>query len=320
MSKQKTSLTKKLAVAGIVAGSAYIAAGNFIIDKMLSKKGIKAAAEAGGPLSEDNSNCFYHSDEALAGIAFYREKVYKNLFTYNKYGECLHSIFYQNEKPSNVYAISCHGYTGDPSLNNCYARRFYEMGFNVLLPYLRGHGKSEHNYCTMGWLDRLDIIDWVNFIVDKNPDAKIILHGVSMGAVTVMNATGEDLPENVVCCIEDCGFTSLLDEYTYQLREFYKLPPDIILTLANSAVRRKLRFDLKENAPLKQVQKSKTPTLFIHGDKDDFVPFWMNYPLYQHAACEKERLIVEGAVHAASGYTHPEIYWDAITKFIDKYI
>ena len=38
----------------------------------------------------------------------------------------------------------------------------------------------------MGWLDRLDIISWINWIIEQDPDAQIVLHGVSMGAATVM--------------------------------------------------------------------------------------------------------------------------------------
>ena len=319
MSKKICSLFKKTVIAGAAIGTAYTVIGNILVENLLGKKSIKALISQGGLMPSEESSCFYTSDEALKGIAFYRKNIYEKLFTFNKYGECFHSIYYKNEG-SHIYAISCHGFTGDPSQNNIYARRFYEMGYNVLLPYLRGHGKSEHYYCTMGWLDRMDIIDWINYIVERDSEAKIILHGASMGAVTVMNATGEKLPENVICCIEDCGFTTLWEQYTVQMKGMMKIPPEIILKAVNPIVKSKLGFDLKENSPLEQVKKSETPTLFIHGDKDSTVPFWMNYPLYQNAKCEKERLVVEGATHAAAGYVYPEIYWEAITKFINKYI
>lgn len=319
MSKKICSLFKKTVITGAVIGTAYTVAGNIFTDNLLGKNGIKNLIAQGGLMPSEESACFYESDEALKGIAFYRKNIYKKLFTFNKYGECLHSIYYENSG-SHIYAISCHGFTGDPSQNNIYARRFYEMGYNVLLPYLRGHGQSEHYYCTMGWLDRFDIIDWVKYITERDPEAKIILHGASMGAAAVMNATGEELPENVICCIEDCGFTSLWEQYTVQMKNMFKLPPELILKAINPFVKTRAGFDMKVNSPLEQVKKSKTPTLFIHGDKDSTVPFWMNYSLYQNAKCEKERLVVESATHAASGYVYPEIYWDAITKFINKYI
>lgn len=319
MSKKNSRFFRNAVISGAALTAAYAFTGSVFVENMLGKKGIKNLIAQGGLMPSEESNCFYNSEEALKGIDFYRTYTHKKPFTFNKFGECLHSIYFENEG-SHLYAISCHGFTGDPSQNNIYARRFYEMGYSVLLPYLRGHGKSEHYYCTMGWLDRLDIIDWVKYIIDKDPDAKIVLHGASMGAVTVMNATGEDLPENVICCIEDCGFTTLWDQYMYQLKGVLKISPLYLLRIFNPVIKNKAGFDINDNSPINQVKKSKTPTLFIHGDKDTTVPFWMNYPLYQNARCEKERLVVEGATHAAAGYVYPEIYWEAITKFINKYI
>lgn len=318
MANKKTF--KKLVIAGAAAGLLYAATGSAFIENFLSKKGIKSIIASNGLMPSDDSACFYESDEAKLGIEFYRQNPCKEIFTFNKFSKPLFADYYEAKEKSNVYAISCHGFTGMPSQNSIFTRRFLEMGYNVLLPYLRGHGKSEHNYCTMGRMESLDIIDWIDYIIDKNPDAKIILHGASMGAATVMMATGENLPKNVICCIEDCGFTTLWEQYSVQLRAKTNIPPDIILTMVNSVAKAKLGCSLKEVSPLEAVQKSKTPTLFIHGDKDDFVPFWMNYPLYKYASCEKERLVVSGATHAASAYVYPEIYWDAVSKFINKYV
>ncbi len=316
--RKKHSFGKGLAVSGAVIGTACVALGNYFIETFLSKKGIENIIKKDSLMPSEDSACFYESDEAKAGIDFYREKVCEEIFTFGRYGTCLYADYYEND--SDVYVISCHGFTGIPSQNCIYAKHFYEVGYNVVLPYLRAHGKSEHNHSTMGWRERYDILEWINYIINKNPNAKIILHGVSMGAATVMNTTGEKLPENVICCIADCGFTSLWDQYSVQIRDTFKLSPAFILNIANPVSRVKLGFNLKDNSPLNQVKKSKTPTLFIHGDRDSMVPFWMNYPLYQNASCDKERLIVPGATHAASGYVYPEIYWDAITKFISKYI
>ena len=317
MSKEK-SILKKAAAVGIVAGTASAAFGNWFIEKYLSRNGINKIISTSSLLPSEESACFYESDEALAGIEFYRKTPCDEIYLFNRYGVCLYADYYENN--SDVYVISCHGFTGLPSQNSIFTKHFYEMGYNVILPYLRAHGKSEHNYCTMGWLERLDVIDWINYIVDKNPCAKIILHGASMGAATVMNATGEKLPSNVKCCIEDCGFTTLWEQYTTQISETTKIPAELILEIASTVAKRKLKFDFKDNSPLKQVEKSDTPTLFIHGDRDSVVPFWMNYRLYQNAECKKERLVVSGATHAASGYLFPEIYWTSVTEFIEKYI
>ena len=311
---------KKLFVAGAATGLLSTALGSAFIENYLSKKGIKSAIASSALNPSENSNCFYESDEAKLGIEFYRSKPCKEIFTFNKFSRTLFADYYEAESKSNIYVISCHGFTGLPSQNSIFTRKFLEMGYNVLLPYLRAHGKSEHNYCTMGYLERLDIIDWVNYIIDKNPDAKIILHGASMGAATVMMATGERLPSNVICCIEDCGFTSLCELYNGQIKAKTKIPPFIILNVVNAVSKFKLGCYLYDVSPIDAVRQSQTPTLFIHGDKDNVVPFSMLHPLFKNASCEKEMLVVEGATHAASAYVYPEIYWDAVSKFINKYL
>lgn len=318
MADKKT--LKRIALGGAAAGLLCAASGSAFIENFLSKKGIKSAVAQSALAPSEDSACFYESEEAKLGIEFYRLTPCKEIFTFNKFSETLFADYYAAESQSNVYVISCHGFTGLPSQNSVFTRRFLEMGYNVLLPYLRAHGKSEHNYCTMGYLERLDIIDWIDYIIDKNPDAKIILHGASMGAATVMMATGERLPSNVICCIEDCGFTSLCELYNGQIKAKTRIPPFIILNVVNAVSKFKLGCYLYDVSPIDAVRQSQTPTLFIHGDKDKVVPFSMLHPLFKNASCEKEMLVVEGATHAASAYVYPEIYWDAVSKFINKYL
>ena len=54
-------------------------------------------------------------------------------------------------------------------------------------------------------------------------DAEIVLHGLSMGAATVLMVSGERLPEQVKAIIEDCGYTSVSVSYTHL--DVYKRQP-----------------------------------------------------------------------------------------------
>ena len=76
----------------------------------------------------------------------------------------------------------------------------------------------------MGWDDRKDMLLWIAKIIQKGPQAEIVLLGVSMGGATVMNTSGEKLPSNVKAIVEDCGFTSTVDAFAYQLKQLYGLP------------------------------------------------------------------------------------------------
>ena len=97
-----------------------------------------------------------------------------------------------------------------------FAQVYHDVyGMNVVLPDLRGHGKSEGTYVGYGYHDRLDLIIWIDRVLGIDPDAVIILHGISMGAATVMMATGEKLPSNIKACIEDAGFSTALEEFAH---------------------------------------------------------------------------------------------------------
>lgn len=231
----------------------------------------------------------------------------------------LHGYKINNEN-SNVWVITVHGYMGSGAKMASYAENFYNMGYNVLVPDLRGHGKSEGDYIGMGWNDRKDILRWIDLILKENNNAKIILHGVSMGAATVMMTSGEDLPENVKCIIEDCGYSSVVDEFEDKLKNIFNLPKTPILQAADLVSRVRAGYWFSDASPVNQLKKAKVPILFIHGDKDDFVPYDMLDKVYNAADVEKEKLVVEGAEHANSAYVNPELYWNTISNFINKHL
>lgn len=232
----------------------------------------------------------------------------------------LHAYQVINENPSDIWVIAIHGYMNEGNGMISQAQKFYEMGYNVLIPDLRGHGTSEGNYIGMGWDDRLDIIQWANTIIAKNDNSKIILYGISMGGATVMMTTGETLPSNIKLAIEDCGYSSVWDEFAAQLEDLFKLPTFPVLDVANLVTMIRAGYEFKEASSVAQVAKSTTPTLFIHGDKDAFVPFSMLDKVYNAANCEKQKLVIEGAEHATSMDVNPTLYWDTITSFIQQHI
>lgn len=232
----------------------------------------------------------------------------------------LHGYEVINKESSNIWAIVVHGYYGQGKEMTYYAEQYYNKGYNVLAVDLRGHGESQGDYIGMGWHDRLDIIDWANYLINKNSNCQIILHGISMGAATVMMATGEELPENIKVAVEDCGYTSIWDEFEMQLKVLFDLPTFPVLNAASAVCKIRAGYMLEEGSAVEQVKKSKTPTLFIHGDQDKFVPFEMLDKVYQMANCEKEKLIIKGASHATSASVNPNLYWETIDRFIENNI
>lgn len=230
----------------------------------------------------------------------------------------LHAYEVKNEKDTHKWMVVVHGYASEGKNMVGYMRKFYDMGYHVLAMDLRGHGLSEGDYIGMGWPDRLDVIQWIEAIVKQDSQSEIMLFGISMGAATVMMTTGEELPSNVKLAIEDCGYSSIWDEFAGQLEKLFHLPTFPALDAANIVTQIRAKYSFKEGSSVEQVKKSKTPTLFIHGSKDDFVPFEMLEQVYEAANCKKEKLVIDGAGHAEAADVNPELYWNTIKNFIQE--
>lgn len=310
MNKIKKIFIIFLVVILIGAIGAYTFIGNLFYDLVLNTEISKSIVYA------DNNNTMPSEDSRwlINESSYYDE--YINSFDNLK----LHAYIVENKVKTNKWAIVVHGYAGNGELMSDKAKYFYEMGYNVLIPDLRGHGQSEGNYIGMGWDDRLDIISWVNHIIEKNPKSEIALHGTSMGASTVLMTSGENLPSNVKAIISDCAYTSVLDEFKYELKTFLNLSSFPLINITDLITMIRAGYSFKEASAINQVKKAKVPILFIHGDRDKFVPYDMMNELYEAANSPKEKLTVEGAQHANSDLVNPSLYWLTVKYFLDLYV
>lgn len=218
---------------------------------------------------------------------------------------------------SHKWALVIHGYKSTNRNMMGYGKKYYDSGYNVLLPDDRASGKSEGNHIGMGWLDKDDMVKWIKWIVKKDPEAKIVVHGVSMGGATTMMLSGLN-PKHVVCYIEDCGYTSVWDIFSSELKKRFSLPSFPVMDVSNIMAKIEAGYDFKEASSIEQVKKCKKPMLFIHGTKDDFVPYSMVNKVYNAAKCDKELYSVKGATHANSIYLDPLGYWNHVFNFITE--
>ena len=232
----------------------------------------------------------------------------------------LSAYYLPAEKDQHKTAIIAHGYMGQASDMPQYAKIYHDLGYNVLMPDARGHGKSEGDYIGFGWHERKDYLQWIDRVIKKDPQSEIVLHGVSMGGSTVMMTSGEKLTDNVKAFVEDCGYSSVKGELNYQLKQMFNLPSFPLIPVTSLVTKIRAGYFFGEADAIKQLNKNKRPMLFIHGDQDDFVPYSMLAEVYAATKGPKEQYVVHGAKHAEALSSDPSMYQKKVTEFIQKYV
>ena len=214
--------------------------------------------------------------------------------------------------------ILFHGYRSSAKRDfSCAVQMYHEMGLNVLLCDQRCHGKSGGKIISYGVKERFDVVSWVNFVLKNyGADTEVFIGGMSMGATTVLLASGLDLPSNVKGIVADCGFTSPRDIIQNVAKKTFHIPSWLFYPVFDIICRFAGGFSIYGVSTVDALKKSDIPVLFIHGKKDTFVPCAMSERGYEAARAEKRILLVEGAGHGFSYLIDTE----GVRKELDDFI
>jgi len=233
-------------------------------------------------------------------------------------GLALRGKYYEGA-PDAPIELMLHGYRGSSERDMCGGmHRAFALNRNVLLADQRASGKSDGHVISFGINESRDCLAWVNYIITNiNKDAKIILTGVSMGAATVMIASGMPLPKNVVGVLADCGYSSANEIIKKVIRDMH-LPADLLYPFVKLGAKIYGRFDLEETSPKEAVKHCKVPIIFVHGDADDYVPCEMSKTNYEACAAPKQLTFIPGAGHGLCYPAMQEKYLEILADFFTK--
>jgi len=230
---------------------------------------------------------------------------------------------YIKVKDSHKYIISCHGYLGAWKELTLPDHYFFDKGFSLYMIDERAQGDSEGKFMSFGHFERDDILCWVNHIIKEDPEAQIVLYGLSMGAGSVMMSLNNCLPSNVKCAVADCGYSSIHDEVTYIMKKVIKGPTGIfMLALEFNCYFFHSGYSLKKYSPVKSLHESNIPIYIVHGAEDTYVPTFMakiNYDAVKNGTYKKLE-IFPIAYHALSYQVDKNKYLKEMSDFIQLFV
>ncbi len=216
--------------------------------------------------------------------------------------------------------IFCHGRFGskDPDLK--YAPFFREAGYNTFLFDFRGHGRSEGEYSSFGYYERLDLLGAIDLLQSKGISRFGVL-GFSLGGVVGIATAAQSRP--IVAVISDGGFAEVrkVVEAGSRRKGFPTLLAALIVPLMLWIAGRRLGCDLSEADSLRWVDKI-TPRalLLIHGAEDPYVSVEDVRRLNDAAGEPKELWIVSEAGHRQVDEVRPAEYRRRVLGFFDRYL
>lgn len=227
----------------------------------------------------------------------------------------LYGKYYEQEKGAPI-ELMMHGYRGEGERDLCGGvQRAFKLGRNALVVDQRACGKSEGNVITFGINESKDCLDWAEYITKNiDPEAKIILTGISMGAATVIMAAGRGAPKNVVGVLADCGYTSAKEIIKKVIKDL-KLPANLLYPFVKLGAKIWGNFDLEETSPQDALSKTNLPICFFHGEDDAFVPCEMSVKNYDDYKGQKMILTVKDAGHGLCYMLAPKEYLQTFADF-----
>ena len=317
----------QMAVGGLLLIVVVIAGISFFVFQQSVSPNIWGRSEfCNSAMSDEESLALMYSDYPFVKRWLKRQRNNNRFRELTLYAESdstlLHAYYIPAEKPTANAAVVIHGYKSK-ALEMLHIAYLYhqDMQFNVLLPDLRTHGKSGGTHIGFGWQDARDVVQWMKEM-EKSAQGPVnwVVHGISMGAATTMFVAGMTNNPHVKAYVEDCGYSSVLDEIAYVAQRDYGLSEAPCVTFASQICQWVYGWNFREASCVEALKNVETPMLFIHGTADRYVPFDMVHELYDAKPRNKEIWEVKDVIHARSYHDHSDEYTKKVKDFVNQFL
>lgn len=254
--------------------------------------------------------------EITDGISWITAQEYETIAIQSHDGLTLYGNLIPNPDAIGT-VIMFHGYR---TFGNCDfsadADHYYGLGYHLLIVDQRGCGRSGGKYITFGIKERIDCLQWIDYVTKRfGTGHYIFLGGLSLGASTVLMASGYPLPAHVRGIVADSGFTSPKEIISRTIKHKYHCPSGFLMPVIGLWSKLLARVSLNEYSTLQAMETNQTPLFIIHGKNDDYVPCEMSVSVYKTCRTYKQLFLVDGADHGTGYMVAPELYRQKLTDF-----
>ncbi len=300
-------MKKKVLYSGMAALGAVSAFGYYFTERVIhiKKKNEKEIIERDTALNHINQESFHSMPK-------------EEVWVPSPHGYNIHALVLRPNDTKRFVVLS-HGVTESKMSSIKYANLFLNRGFNAVIYDQRRHGKTGGNTTSYGFYEKDDLKAVVDWLIDKEGDILLGIHGESMGAATALLYAGE-LDGRADFYVVDCPFSNLEELLAYRMKcEFKYMPPRLLLPIGDQFLKLRAGFSMKDVSPIAAVKNIQEPVLFIHSAKDDYILPYMTQDLYEEKPGEKMLFIAKNGAHAQSLNENRTDYEDILDQFLKKY-
>lgn len=209
-------------------------------------------------------------------------------------------------------AYIVHGYHSDHAETAGMLYEYYHSrGFDVFCPDNTATGESGGKFFGYGLFESDDCLKWLDFLSEKFPEAKIALHGFSLGGASVLMAS-DRVPPSVSFIVDDSGFSDASRLLRKQLGVLYTPMRHLNRLVAG--------YDVEDADVTEHIKNAKAPVLVVHGEDDPTVPVSMGREIFSLLPEPKDSLFSGGVRHIETCWLRMPEYAEKLDEFIEKYI
>jgi pimeloyl-ACP methyl ester carboxylesterase len=248
--------------------------------------------------------------------------VFEDVEFASRRGDIALSGWYLPGEDSSPHLIFVHGIGSVRSGDNAVelATRMIDLGYNVLLFDLRGHGSSEGDKVSGGFFERWDVLGALDYLVERGVDpSRMGLMGFSMGAATLIMAAAEE--PRITAVVADSPFadaSDLIARESARKTPFPEWMMPIFIPTTKLMARTIYGINIGSLVPEKSVAELGYPIFVIHGLADDRIP-WEHGQRVAAAAEEGSSLwLLPGVDHVDAFLTHPDEYVERVNDYFES--